>query len=135
MAIPVPSLSASGWVTEIAEKADKLFANFFVSDYSQSNFYRGTITSLPYMVRQWGNDRHKLGPEMEDALHRYLSRYFEEVQVTVNITTDNNATDPENSLSIEVDALVSEGGKRHSIGHLISTMESKVVNIMKINNG
>ncbi len=87
------------------------------------------------MVRQWGNDRHKLGPEMEDALHRYLSRYFEEVQVTVNITTDNNATDPENSLSIEVDALVSEGGKRHSIGHLISTMESKVVNIMKINNG
>jgi nucleotide-binding universal stress UspA family protein len=134
MTIPVPSLSASGWVIEIAEKADKLMANFFASDYSQSNIYKGSITSLAYMVREWSKDTYTLSTNMERELFNYLSRYFEEVQVDVSVS-EETVSGQGTVLSIELDVIVVENGQRYSLGHLITTMDSQVIEIIKTNNG
>ena len=60
MGKPLPTLSSSGFVSGIAEKADRLMSYYFVSEDSQSNLYRGQITSLPKQIQLLGNDEQAL---------------------------------------------------------------------------
>ena len=133
MTNPVPSLSSSGWVSELAEKVDRILAYFFVSDHSQSLLYAGNVTSLAYLVQQFGNDDLRITTEVQTQLSRLLERYFEAASVTVDV--DHPVEGDESRLNIRVDATVIDGKYKHSIGKLISTVNSRVVEIMTINNG
>jgi len=135
MAIPLPTLSGSGWITEIAEKTDRLFAYFFVSEYSQTHLYKGNVTSLPFIVQQYGHDEFAIGPNLEKSLHLYLSRYYDDVRIEVTVTSNGELGEGSTELDIRVDAVLTEDGKQYSLGRLISTVDSKIMKIIKINNG
>ena len=129
----VPTLSSVGWVTEVAEKADRLFAYYMTSEYSQSNAYYKEITSLTWHIQQFGSDPSVLKKRIEDDLMTYLSRYFEMVDLEVS-TQHPNPEDPE-KINIRISAIVYDQGKRYSLGREIQATKSKVVKIINLNQG
>jgi hypothetical protein len=49
---PLPSLSPSGWIHDVAKKADLLLSYFLVSEPAQSETYK--ITTLQYILAKPG---------------------------------------------------------------------------------
>ncbi len=79
----VPTLSGRGWLTQTREKADQILSWFFVSDQSQSELFRGNVTSLAYLVHQYGHDKSLLTSQVESALSTYFRRYLPNTLVQV----------------------------------------------------
>lgn len=128
----MPTLTASGWVDNIAEKADSAMAYYFTSDFSQSNVWAGQITSLPYEVQQNNSDPQSLQRVIQQDIKNYLGRYFD--TVTCNVSTDlPNADDP-TRINVTLNVIVTEGGLNYSLGRLIQTVKGKIVNVANINN-
>lgn len=132
MSAKVPSLSGKDWVESLPEKADLLMSYYFVSEASQTQLYVGTIVSLPAQVQLFGHDEQELRFNIQKDLTTLLSPYFDNVEASVR-TDLPNAADP-NRINITVDVIVTEGGQRYSLSRLISTVNSKITEIVDINN-
>lgn len=132
MTIPVPSLSAPGWLLEISERADALMAYYITSEFSQSYLYYGKITSLPYHIKAYGSTPERLESRVEDDLGAYLRRYFEEVEITVR-TDIPNEQDP-NRIDLRLDVIVLDNGYRYSLGRQIKIQNKRIAEVFKINN-
>lgn len=132
MSIPVPSLSASGWVEDIAEKADRLISYYFVSEDSQSTMYKGNITSLTKEIQEFGNDELELRRVVREHVERFLSRYFD--IATVKVSTDKPAPADPNRTNITLDVIVTQDNVQYSLGRLIQTNNGKITQIADINN-
>lgn len=129
---PVPSLSTAGWVRDVASKADLLVSHYFISEYSQSALYRTQITSLPRQVQEFGNDENNLRTAVRTEMENYLARYFDVVQVEV--TVDKPVPGDPNRINVILSVLITDQGQQYSLGRLISTVNSKIVEIVNINN-
>ena len=132
MSAKVPTLSTSGWVEDIAEKADRLMSYYFVSDASQTTLYLGKITSLPLQIQRYGQDDYGLRQAVQAELTQLFGRYFDAVQVEV--TTDKPVPNDLNRINLTLSVLVTQNGKQYSLGRLISTINSKITQIVDINN-
>lgn len=132
MVVKIPSLSSSGWTEEISEKADKLMGYFLISEASQTSLYRGNVTSLVSILRLNSDDEYSLRTDVRDSLEAFLRRYFEEVDVTVTIT--ENMDTGKYGLDLEIEAIITEGGNRYSIGRLVSTVNASIMKIIDMNN-
>lgn len=132
MSKKIPTLSSSGWVSEVSEKADKAISYFFVSDHSQTALYPGNVSSLAYIVQQYGNDALALLSEMQRRVQTYMSHQFDEANVSVTLAA---VTEPDNGqINLKLLISVKENGKEYSIGRLIKTLNSKVQEIINLNN-
>jgi len=131
--IVVPSLSSSGWLSEIAERADALMAYYVTSEYSQSYIYEKRITSLPYHVQQYGNDPLALESRVNSDLREYFLRYFENIDLTVK-TSVPDVDDP-NRINLRVDCIIYDNGYRYSLGREIRTANKKVIAVFNASNG
>ena len=130
MTNPVPSLSASGWVTEVGEKADKLFAYFFLSEYLQSNSYKGSVASLPHLIKKYGHDELQLVSMIRETLSRLFEAYFDKVEVDVHVKPENEST-----FGIVVSSMVEQDGVPYNIAKEVAIQDSVIVDIMNANNG
>ena len=128
----LPTVSTSGWVNDISEKADRLLSYYFVSDFSQSNLHRGQIVSLPQQVQEFGHDALALERAVKSALESYFGRYFESAIVDVS-TTSPNPLDP-NRIQVKVGLIVTDGGRQYSVGKLVRTFKGTIIDIIDINN-
>lgn len=133
--IAAPSLTAAGWITSIEEKADILTAQFYEAEYSQnSSFIEGAVTSLSWIVHQYGNDPLDLTTQLQQRLEAYYSRYFDTANVSASIDT-TRYDDADARFAVKLIITVTQAGKEYSLASLIETAGSKVKNIMSINNG
>lgn len=132
MGNPLPTLSSSGFVSGIAEKADRLMSYYFTSEASQSNLYRGEITSLPKQIQLLGNDVSALSERIRTELERLFGNYFDGVEVVVN-TDIPNPIDP-NRINVTVSATLIDGSQQYSLGRLINVVNSRIAKIIDINN-
>lgn len=133
MNAPVPTLSQDGWVTDPNIKGDYLLSHFFLSEYSQTQLYPNNVSSLPWLIQNNQGNNNALQNQAEDMLSSYFSRYFTQVDVQVSINQD-----PANNAKSQLNFYVSyndETGKRISLGKSVSTNNSKIENIIAINNG
>lgn len=129
---PVPTLTLAGWKKEIREKADALISYFFYSDASQSNIYLGNVTSLPKIIEQYGNDEVRIRSEMESQLNRYLSRYFEYVDVNTDVKIPEDNKD--NRMEILTSIIVGENGVKYDLSRLLRTKSGTIIEIIDRNN-
>lgn len=129
----VPSLSASGWLSEISEKADALMAYYITSEYSQSYVYAGAITSLIYHIQSSGRNMSALENAVTNGLGSYLRRYFE----TVDISVSTNRPDPNdpNRINLSVDCTIMDNGYKYSLGREIRTENNRVIKTFDTVNG
>lgn len=132
MGNPVPSLSASGWIYGIMEKADKLAAYYFTSDHSQSTLFANQIASLQYQIQQFGHSPFDLRRAMSTTLKTLLDKYFDGSEVEIDTETPL-ASDP-NRIHVTVKITVIENDERYSFGRLIEAANGKVVSIVNLNN-
>jgi hypothetical protein len=130
---PVPTLTAKGWATDMETKADMLLSYYFTSQYSQSNLYRGGISSLQYQLQQWGNNPMSLQNYLQTAISTYLSKYFDSANVLITIVDPTSQQDQR--MTVQVDARVTQNGVTASLGRLVYFLNATIVSIMNMNNG
>lgn len=134
MALPqfFPSLSEDGWVDDPVLLGDYLISQFFVSDYSQTQLYLGEVRSLPQIVQSTQGDSNKLISMVQTELMTYFSRYFNNVYVESALV--NNPTDSsEIGFTIFI-SYIDTNGNTHQLNNLINTLNSKISNIINLNN-
>lgn len=129
MEIAVPSLSTEGFVTDIRKMCDLLLAHYFASDFSQSNCFMGEISSLAYQVQQLGSEPERLKTDIETKLTQYLEAHFDAAIVNVKITPGTSGTP--NRYNIDCDATVIKGDQRYSVGHLLETLNGKMISVIQ----
>jgi len=113
----IPTLSTDNFVSESILKLDTAFAYFLTSEYSQSNMYQGTITSLKYILENNHGRESDITIAVNGALNDLLSNYFDKVDVFSQIK-DNN-------LGISINVEDSEG-RTHSLDRTLKLNDGKV---------
>lgn len=118
----VPTLSDVGWVTDPPKKADALLGYFFQTSASQSYLYSDSVTSAQAILAKNANNIPAITSELEDALQKLLSKYFD--SVTCNVSSD--AADQDGSLvTVYVDCTFTENGTKYSLGRCVENVNSK----------
>lgn len=131
--IPVPSLSPQGWVTSPADKIDLLMSYFYTAMYSQTTLWQGNVTSLQWIIEEYGNDPSEVTLQLRDRVERYLNRYYPKVDV--RCSNDDGSDNLTGNITLMLDIVITEEGKDYSVGAKIRTRNSKLQEIIKINNG
>jgi hypothetical protein len=128
---PLPSLDSGGWVTGVAQKAEKLFSYFLASERSQSNHYPD-IQSLPYIIQQNSDDDISLQTEIRNALSKLFEDYFEYVEIEVLVRPqDGQENNPKQD--IRISALVRSNGVQYSLQQLLQSSNKTISNIVNLN--
>lgn len=132
----VPTLSGRGWLRTPAEKADQILSWFYVSDYSQSELFRGNITSFPYLVQRYGSDKSLLVSHTTSTLEAYFRRYMPNTFVDVTATyLDQEAQDGPYALNILLRGQ-NEDGTFWNYGDEIQVINSTFKRVMQgVNTG
>lgn len=128
----VPSLSTSGWVESLIEKTDILLSHFFLADYHQSSLYKGSVTSLPWIIANYGNDQIKVTDKMRIALEQYFSRYFDSSVWQVTAEVPENAAD--NRMILHMYGTVMQEGKEYSVAKSVETADNRFIRVLQANN-
>lgn len=134
MGIPVPTLSAQGWVKSSAEKADSLMAHVYVSDKKQTALYGNNVTSIQAIVQKYGHDIIALTQQLRLELSTYLQRYYDTVNVDVRSTENVEAGIATGAYTLSIYCLVTEDGKQYSFGRLLQISNSKLEKVFSLNN-
>ena len=132
--ISVPTLTASGWVSSIAESVDYLLSYYFTTYKSQSYIHKDSLVSLQYTIEKYGNDHFNLTDKIRSDLEYMLNKYFVITSVDVKVKTDglNNSTE---RYEIYITVNIYRDGIHHSVGYLTTLVDSKLLKFVRLNNG
>ncbi len=128
-----PSLSEDGWVTGYVQIADYSLADFFESQYSQSQLYFGCVTSLSYILQSNNGDMAASATAIQSSLKVYLGRYLNNVDVScgvVQATPDTSAT----GLTLYV-SFTDEQNKTITLSKLLQISNGKLTKVVNTVNG
>lgn len=130
--VPLPTLSADGWVYNTQKKADYLLGHFLVSEKSQDPFFT-EVTSFPWLIATYGDSEIDLATNTEEALKNYLSVYYTTAKVSCTVETiDGNP----NLLRLIIRAsIIDADGTTFDMNNVLKVENSKVVDIARQNNG
>lgn len=120
----VPELGAGGWVEDPIEQLNLLFGHMLSADYSQSNIYRGNVTSIQYLIANHQDDPTNLKSAVDAALTEYLGRYFDTVTVE---TYTGDDTEREYVLFISAD--VTRNGVTYSLSKAAKVDGGKIIEV------
>lgn len=129
---PVPSLSTKGFLKDPYEKADQLSADFFQNQASQSNFYKGEIASLSFLLNQYSNDQGGLVKATQSTLTNLFVRYFD--TVTVNVTAVTPANKQDGRFDLQVELTFMQNGVTYNLGKLAEIVDSKLSKVIGLIN-
>lgn len=128
MARVIPVLGAAGFATDLSIKADEAMANFYITQRSQTDMYRGQVTSLSSIISEFGNNRMNLENEVRRVLQNYLERQFDSVELTVS--AESTLT----SIDLQISAILRDGNKSIDLKHIVSAVNSKIRSIIDLQN-
>lgn len=128
MARVVPVLGSAGFATDLTIKADEALTNFYISQRSQSDIYRGAIVSLGDIISRYGNSPSDLETEVRETLEDYFGRQFEEVNLDVKTVTKGP------SIDLQIGAILRDGDKSIDIQHVVTSSDSKIRSIIDLQN-
>lgn len=84
-----PSLDVDGWTKSSLHVADKMLSDFFLSEYSQTFAFAGTVKSFPWFIQQYESDPLQLISNLQSALSTYFTTQFNDVDVQMNYEKDD----------------------------------------------
>jgi hypothetical protein len=131
MTIPVPMLSAAGWVRSPSEKADALISHAYLSDKSQTALYGDNVMSVQQIIERYSHDTTGLAQALRIEFERYFSRFYESASVDI---TAEDPQDGSGKITLRLYCVVTEGAKKYSFGKLLLIKNSKIEEIIAINN-
>jgi hypothetical protein len=130
----VASLSRKGYLTDVAERADRVFAYYLASDKSQSYLYAGNVLSMQATIQEVGNNQQKLQSQITQDLATLFNNVFDLAAVTVAITTP--AWDGTNRFNIAISTTLTDAGTTYDLGTLLlQSQDGIVTKLVNANNG
>jgi len=105
-----PCLGPEGYVESPEVIAVKIFNRYFISHYSSSLTYPGSVASLAHDMQKSGNDPREIKDNVEASLLTIFSDTFEIAEVNVTVTSDED-----NRLSIHAEIKYGKEGEVHDL--------------------
>lgn len=131
----VPSLGSNGWVTNPGTMIETVFAFALTSDYSQSTIYQGEVTSIPYLINLYQQNREELSERLETALRTLYSRYnFENLYIDVT-TTDNSLSGSPQTYDLSIVIEVTVDGRNYNLSRIARNLGSELAPVFEAING
>jgi len=132
-AVPVPTLSTHGYVSDAVTKFDFLISHFYLSDYNQTYLYLGNVSSLPRIIEKnsANTNSNSILSELRSTLETYLSRYYDAVNVSAIIRDVKEAT---SGITIDISISITDEGTKYSFTRLLESVNGRVQTVAKINN-
>jgi hypothetical protein len=127
------TLSRKGWLTGIAERADRVYAYYLTTNKSQSYLYNGNVASLQATIQEVGNNATALQTQVQNDLYTLYSAVFDAATVAVSVSAP--AWDGSNRLNITIDVSVTENGQTYSLGTLQQSFDSITKQLVAQTNG
>lgn len=118
----VPTLTRNGWIQDSITKAQKLFIYFLHSEASQSNEFKGNITSLPHLIHLHGNSPTSMVSNLRSALIQYLGKYYDDV--VVEARHDGSADNPQYTITVEITVVTNR--ERIGFGYLLQMSDKQL---------
>lgn len=87
MKASIPTLSKLGVITDPNRGMLYLFKSFLTIDKSVSNYWRGEVISLMFLIKKYAKNPEGLRDAVEDDLTRVYNRFFERVKISVEISS------------------------------------------------
>ncbi|BAW19259.1 hypothetical protein [Ralstonia phage RP12] len=134
MAIPVPTLSTQGWVTDLSSKIDFLLAHYVSTDQEQSNVYKNNISNMQYIVENYSGDPLQTAEAIARSVQTYLGRYYEQVIAEARFVLDN-AVESQTTIKITLALNFTEDGISYTANRLLTYFNGKFKSITEVNNG
>jgi len=126
-----PSLSENGWVSDALQKADLLFAQFMISEYSQTTIYFGKVSSLAYIIQEGSGDPLRTAELLETTLSDYFMNYFNNVSCSVTYPVGQEGSRVYLNIAL---AFEDTSGKTYSLTKVATLENSKVLAVENLNN-
>ena len=87
--ITIGTLGPDGWVSTPMKKFEYAIGHFFASEYSQTHLFKGSISSLPWVVQESQGNMQDFCTLLEKTLISYLNTMFQNTVVeAVEVPTD-----------------------------------------------
>lgn len=121
---PMVTLDTDGFLTDPAKIAARLLNLFFWSDESQSNLFRGAISSLPGIISRSPNNIQAIKDGIETALNRLFSAHFDEVNIVINHDIINKADGtPSAQVNISVGISFRHNGELKQVARILEIVD------------
>lgn len=117
MATVIPVLGGENWLADPELIMNKLFVHMFLTDYSQSNIYQGSVTSLQYILAEYGDDVPKLTNAVTNAITKYYGNYFDGADVTFKLVDGDTGTSGKMSFNLQITAVMN--GKTYDLNRTL----------------
>lgn len=130
---PVPTLSMDGYVTASAKRMDYLLVYFFTSDFLQSTVYKGKISSLPWILKEYPRDMNLAAAAVRRQLNTYLSAYYDSVSIDIDVQ-DSDPTDSASKTTMTIGVTVSLNGETFQAWKLLNILDGKLTEFADLNN-
>lgn len=130
MVAVVPQLGASGWVTSPMKTLDLLISHALESDKSQSTIFNDEVFSIPWYIATYQDNESLLIQNIDNGLSKYLSRYFD----SVNVDTTTTAPDSQGRYELNLAASVKRDGVTYDIAKLALIRDGKILRVVAENN-
>lgn len=126
----LPTLSITGWVSGIAEKIDRMLANYMTSQYTQTIYHRGYVKSLAYTVQKYYNDPGNLANALKVDIENLLKGFIDYVYAEVTYKEHEKTA----RYDFNIDITFSHAGYTWSHVKRLKVEDSKFEMLVDINN-
>lgn len=123
MAIVVPTLSRDGYISNVEDTMRKIFEYYLVSQYSQSDTFRGEVVSITYDL-EMGNNVGDKRDNINRSLSKLFTRYFFNPTIDVNIDTSK---EPIIIITIKVTVIINN--KTYILSNTVSSQKNIITSI------
>lgn len=114
----VPSLAENGWIRDKKLQMHYLFSYFKTSRYSQSVLYFRNISSLDYLLQEYGDDPTRLQTAVTNTLEKLYLRFYTTVDVFTEVKITKHDSKHITILYINIDTK-DENGKSYKLSETI----------------
>lgn len=134
MAIAIPTLGITGWISDLASSADYLLACYITANVYDSVLHNGQNTTMQYTLKTFAGNMQSIEENMhDDLLAKFQAVFGPTAEVTVEVDTeDENKPD---QYTIRFTGTVYDGTVAYVVGRLVQYENGRVIRIAKINNG
>ncbi|MCK9234854.1 MAG: hypothetical protein M0R77_00890 [Gammaproteobacteria bacterium] len=133
MAKKIPYVGANSYINNIELKADIAMANILVSEASQSNIFRSSVTSIPGIFSEGNGNIELTISLLRSKLENYLLRIFD--GAVVDVFRYDGIDEDASKQTIIIRAMIVDDDKQYNLEKLLREVNGKYTYITNINNG
>jgi len=119
----LPTLTLNGFVEDENLKMTKIFEYFLTTQFSQSFIYTNYMESYDKVIQNSPTDMDKIKLNIMEALTKLYSRYYDDVEVEVDIKKEGNTLTRH---SIFIDVKTTIDNNNYYLNKSINVSNSKI---------